>query len=101
MWGPDPMILGRIFCSCDYPSFCGLPPSHVGLNCITSLDSFFMSVIVEMFSTSFLKIYLFLAVLDLHCCVLAFSSCSERELLCLMVYMRPLFGAPFVAERRL
>ena len=29
----------------------------------------------------FLSIYLFMAVLGLHCCVQAFSSCSQRDVL--------------------
>ena len=43
-------------------------------------------------------IYLFLAVLGLHCCVRAFSSCSERGLLFVAVCMLLIAVASLVAE---
>ena len=45
-------------------------------------------------------IYLFLAVLGLHCCTRAFSSCSEGWLLFIAV-RGLLVGASLVAEHRL
>ena len=38
-------------------------------------------ILINLFFSYFLKMYLFMAVLGLHCCTLAFSSCSEQGLL--------------------
>ena len=46
-------------------------------------------------------IYLFLAVLGLHCCTRAFSSCSERVLLFVVVRGLPIAVAYPVAEHGL
>ena len=46
-------------------------------------------------------IYLFLAALGLHCCVRAFSSCSERGLLFAVVRRLLIAVASLVAEHRL
>ena len=46
--------------------------------------SFFLSFLF-FFNKLILFIYLFLAVLGLHCCAQAFSSCSEWELLFVVV----------------
>ena len=49
--------------------------------------SFFLSVVVLLsFSLNFLKFLLFLAVLGLHGCVQAFSSCGEGGLLFVAVH---------------
>ena len=45
--------------------------------------------------------YLFLAVLDLHCCAQAFSSCSERGLLFAVVCGLLIAVASLVAEHGL
>ena len=45
-------------------------------------------------------IYLFLAVLGLHCCTRAFSSCAEQGLLFVAVH-RLIVVASLVAEHRL
>ena len=57
----------------------------------------------ESFSSSFFKrfMYLFLTVLDLHCCLQAFSSCSERGLLFAAVSGLLIEVASLVAERGL
>jgi len=47
-----------------------------------------------------LKIYLLLAALGLHCCVQAFSSCSEQGLLLIVVRGLPIAVASLVAEHR-
>ena len=51
----------------------------------------------------FLKkfIYLFMAVLGLHCCAWAFSSCGERGLLFIAVHGLLIVVASLVAEHRL
>ena len=49
----------------------------------------------------FLKIYLFLAVLGLCCCVWAFSSCGERGLPFVVVRGLLIAVASPVAEHRL
>ena len=46
-------------------------------------------------------IYLFLAALGLHCCAQAFSSCSERGPLFIMVHGPLTIAASLVAEHRL
>ena len=46
-------------------------------------------------------IYLFLAVLGLHCCVLAFSSCGERGLLFVAVRGLLIAVASLVVEHGL
>ena len=46
-------------------------------------------------------IYLFLAALDLHCCVWAFSSCGERGLLFVVVHELLIAVAFLVAEHGL
>ena len=48
-----------------------------------------------------LFIYLFLAVLGLRCCALAFSSCGERGLLFTAVHGLLTAVASLVAEHRL
>ena len=48
-----------------------------------------------------LLIYLFLAVLGLHCCALAFSSCGERGLLFIVVRRLLIAVAPLVVEHQL
>ena len=52
---------------------------------------------------SFFKIqfYLFLAVLGLHCCMQAFSSCDKKGLLLIAVHGLPLTMASLGAEHRL
>ena len=49
----------------------------------------------------YLLIYLFMAVLGLHCCVRGFSSCGERGLLFLVVRGLLIAVASLVAEHRL
>ena len=49
----------------------------------------------------FKKIYLFLAALGLHCCVRAFSSCSEQGLLFVAVRGLLIAVASLVAEHGL
>ena len=49
----------------------------------------------------YLLIYLFLAVLGLRCCTRAFSSCSERGLLFVVVRGLLTVVASLVAEHRL
>ena len=49
----------------------------------------------------FFKIYLFLAVLGLRCCVWAFSSCSEQGLLFVAVHGLLIVVASLVAEHGL
>ena len=48
-----------------------------------------------------LLIYFFLAVLGLHCCAWAFSSCGERGLLFVAVHGLLIVVASLVAEHRL
>ena len=48
--------------------------------CYTQAHLFFFYTFIYLF------IYLFLAALGLHCCVWAFSSCSERGLLFVVVH---------------
>ena len=66
---------------------------------------FFKKIIFNSFFKIFLKfiyfIYLFLAVLGLHCCAQALSSCSERGLLFLMVHMLLITVASLVAKHGL
>ena len=55
-------------------------------------------------NTTFLKnkfIYLFLAVLGLHCCTQAFSSCGERGLLFVVVRRLLIAVASLVVEHGL
>ena len=54
-----------------------------------------------LFLKSYLFIYLFMAVLGLCCCVLAFSSCSERGLLFVAVRELLIAGASLAAEHGL
>ena len=49
----------------------------------------------------YLFIYLLMAVLGLHCCAQAFSSCGERELLLLAVRGLLIVVASFVVEHGL
>ena len=49
----------------------------------------------------YLSIYLSMAVLGLHCCVQAFSSCSERGLLFVAVHGLLIVVASLVAEHGL
>ena len=44
---------------------------------------------------------LFLADLDLHCCILAFSSCGKQRLLFVEVYWLLIVVASLVVELRL
>ena len=53
-----------------------------------------------LFSMFFLKIYLFLATLGLHCCARAFSSCGKRELLLVAVHGLLIAVASLVAEHK-
>ena len=62
-------------CVCVYVSLCDL---------ICFCHLFWGSVQFFFFINLF--IYLFLAALGLHCCALAFSSCSERGLLFVVVH---------------
>ena len=48
-----------------------------------------------------LFIYLFLAALGLHCCVRAYSTCGERELLFVAVHRLLIVVASLVAEHGL
>ena len=48
----------------------------------------------------FIKLYLFLAVLGLHCCAQAFSSCSEWWLLFVVEHRLLIVVAPLVVEHR-
>ena len=50
---------------------------------------------------SFLKIYLFLVALGLHCYVQAFSKCSEQRLLFLAVHGLLILMASFITKHRL
>ena len=45
--------------------------------------------------------YLFFAVLGLHCCAQTFSSCGEQGLLCIAVYRLLIAVSSLVVERRL
>ena len=49
----------------------------------------------------YLFIYLFAVVLGLHCCVPAFSSCSEQGLLFVAVFGLLTGGASLLVEHRL
>ena len=66
-----------------------------------------MSILKRKLYTLFLKnkfiyfTYLFLAVLGLHCCARAFSSCSEWGLLFVVVRGFLIAVASLVAEHRL
>ena len=48
-----------------------------------------------------LKKYFFIAVLGLHCCTRAFSSCGALQLLCIVVCGLLIAGASLVAEHGL
>ena len=74
-----------------------LPGSERYLLKLPILFFLFMSC----FFFNFLKIYLLLAVLGLHCCEGAFSSCSERGLLFIVVRGLLIAVASLVAEHRL
>ena len=63
--------------------------------------SFFCLFFVFVFKLFYLFIYLFLTVLGPHCCVRAFSSCSEWGLLFFAVRGLLIAVASFVAEHRL
>ena len=54
-----------------------------------------------MYVCIFNSIYLFLAALGLHCCMWAFSSCDERELLFIVVRGLLIAVASLVAEHGL
>ena len=54
-----------------------------------------------MLSFFFLKFILFLAVLGLHCCAQAFSSCSELVLRFIAVHRLLIAVASLVVEHRL
>ena len=56
-------------------------------------------MIIIFFKNKF--IFLFLAVLGLHCCVPAFSSCGERGLLFVVVHGLLIVVASLVAEHGL
>ena len=65
---------------------------------VTSLMFCFVFLIINLF---LLFIYLFMAVLDLRCCVWAFSSCGERGLLFVAVRGLLIALASLVAEHGL
>ena len=56
---------------------------------------------LSLFINLFILFYLFLAVLGPSCCVLAFSSCSERGLLSVVVRGLLIVVASLVAEHGL
>ena len=53
------------------------------------------------FFVFFINLFIFLAVLDLRCCMRAFSSCGERGLLFITVRGLLIVVASLVAEHRL
>ena len=61
----------------------------------------FKSTTMILFFNINLLIYFFLAVLGLHCCAWAFSSCGERGLLFVAVHGLLIVVASLVAEHRL
>ena len=64
----------------------------------SKLSDFFLSFFLF---KKYLFIYLFMAVLGLHCCTRAFSSCIKRGLLFVAVHMRLIAVASLVAEHGL
>ena len=56
---------------------------------------------ISSFFLYFYVIYLFLAAMGLHCCVQAFSSCSEQGLLFVAVCRLLIAAASLVVEHRL
>ena len=67
----------------------------------SSLYSFVSFFGVVLFLLINLFMYLFLAALGLRCCVRAFSSCSERELLFAVVHGLLIAVASLVADHGL
>ena len=68
------------------------------------IQDFYLTVAQEMllvFDFFFSYLFLFLAVLCLHCCVRVFSSCSEQGLLFVVVRGLLIAVASLVAEHRL
>ena len=70
-------------------------------NPIAPTLTLFTAVAVTGIAFYFLFIYLFLAVLDLHCCARAFSSCGERGLLFVVVCRLLIAVTSLVAEHGL
>ena len=70
---------------------------------IGQLCIFFVEMSIQILCSFFfnLFIYLFLAVLGLHCCARAFSSCSERGVLFVVVSGLLIAVASLVAEHGL
>ena len=75
-------------------------PSNVVCVRMSGFSSVFFFSLAGVLSR-FLFIYLFMAVLGLHCCVRAFSSCSEWGLLFVAVHGLLTVVASLVAEHRL
>ena len=77
--------------------------SNLSLLTLTDVICVFQFCHISMYFIFILKIfiYLFLAALGLHCCVQAFSSCSERGLLFVAVPGLLIAVASLVAEHRL
>ena len=59
-----------------------------------------LSLCFQILSIFFIVLYLFVAALDLHCCMQAFSSCSQQGLLFIAAH-RLVIVVASVAERRL
>ena len=95
MWGLELLLLGENLCSCGYPSSCGSLTPGVWLLSLLHLHSSYPS------HCDFFLTYLFLAALGLHCCMGAFSSCSEWGLLFVVVRGLLIAVASLVAEHRL
>ena len=62
------------------------------------MTDYSLSVLRSFFS---LFVYLFMAVLGLHCCMRAFSSCGERGLLFVTVHVLLIVVASLIVEHRL
>ena len=65
------------------------------------MHSYFQELFFFSFFKTYLFIYLFLAALGLHCCMWAFSSCSERGLLFVVVRGLLIAVASLVVEHGL
>ena len=68
---------------------------------LTMFCPFYFFLKNSFLSVLFLFIYLYWAVLGLHCCVWAFSGCGNRRLLCCDALVSHIMVASFVVEHRL
>ena len=75
--------------------------THVQLNLLQAIEMIDKTNEIYKARITFNLFYLFLSVLGLHCCVRAFSSCGERELLFVAVHGLLIVVACIVAEHGL